>query len=262
MSTTAPEDTGPIPPVIGDGHTFEPGEDPSRFLVNPRSNRGKVGFYRPYLRVPDSALAFTWPMPLEGFQISGSSELGIHKYLGGLKVDVFVTHRDEQRVTLSGTFPGKTSTDNLKQLVKVLRAKQPKDGKELFLPELFENYPLLVAVADYSFGHGEGQRGYDITYSCSFLRIGISDEQEDLPDKADPGPSGNATKTKRKVFKVTKQTNTLRKVAKKFYDNVDQWEHIWEINKKNKKLKTALGEVKHWNLGGRAIPAGTPVWIK
>src|SRR5688500_16933540 len=75
-------------------------EDTAQYLLDPDDD-----FARPYLAIPGGR-AFVWPLGVEGFELVDQAELGRHKYLGEIEIDIDVTHKAETMITLSGIFPG------------------------------------------------------------------------------------------------------------------------------------------------------------
>jgi hypothetical protein len=216
------------------GETFDIGDDPARYLATPEAM-----FERPWLSAPGSDVdAFVWPLGTEGFRYSGSSEYGIHKYIGDDEIEVNVIHRDEPHFELNGIFPGNTAPANMRALVAVIRADTTDNGKILHLPYILPTQQW-VAVTDYSFSHEEGDRTKTIAYTISFLRMRAGKKQGTGPPNTDPGAnptSGNDTRGDDvSVFVVKEGFRTLRAIAKKVYGSVEEWTKLF--NKNEKKLK-------------------------
>jgi hypothetical protein len=104
--------------------------DTARYIRLPDTD-----FARPYITVPGGP-SFVWPLGIEGFEVQDQAELGIHKYIGDIELDVEVMHRNQATITLSGVFPGHTSTENMLGLRTVFQAEQPPGGKILHLPHV------------------------------------------------------------------------------------------------------------------------------
>jgi len=116
-------------------------------------------------------VSFTFPVGPEGFTRSGSSSLGIHKFIGDNVVDVNVIHFDEGHIELNGTLPGLSSPAYMADLITVLTNR---NKKVLRVPGVFprEQY---VETENYNFNHPQDDRTHSIEYSVSFIRTGAGE---------------------------------------------------------------------------------------
>lgn len=192
-------------------------DDPAMYVLIPGQN-----FFRPWISVPGGR-AFVWPLGTEGFTVSIDPTLGIHKYIGDNAVKVDVIHKGEEHLTLTGSFPGLTSTEAFRALRDIIYADTPDKGKILYVPHLF-TYTQRVVVANASFDRGSDDRGTDMNYSIELVRLGPGAAvHEDQVVDAEPqgtttakttGAKGGSGKGAHRKFKVNGTTNTLRKIAK------------------------------------------------
>jgi hypothetical protein len=112
--------------------------DTARYIRLPDTD-----FARPYMSVPGGP-TFVWPLGIEGFEIQDQAELGIHKYIGDIELDVEVMHRNQATITISGIFPGHTSTEEHACLRTVFQAVQPPGGKVLHLPHVLSQAQFVA----------------------------------------------------------------------------------------------------------------------
>lgn len=194
--------------------------DSAKYIVQPDDD-----FVRPYLAVPNGR-AFVWPVGIEGFELTDTPEVGKHKYLGGVGLDVDVTHRGEGQIALSGTFPGWTSQDNLLNLRDIVYAVAPRNGKILYLPGVLDTIQFVVVTTSV-FTHAEDERTQDITYSLT-MAILSDGAKIKSPTQPGQGDTDNPKRGKRK-FQVTSTTNTLRKIAAKVFANPSRWTDLYAI---------------------------------
>lgn len=188
------------------------------------------GFLRPWLAI-EGGIAFLWPLGIEGFSLSVEPTLGIHKYIGDNHVKIDVMHLGEERISLSGSFPGVTAKDAMQALYKVVKAKTPDNGKLLYLPFVLD-YTRRVTVASFRTDRSEDMRGEDLTYSIDFVVSDFGPEapaevtNDDIVDQQGSPPNTSGSTSRR--FTVTSKYNTLRKIAslKKV-----GWESIYNKNR-------------------------------
>jgi hypothetical protein len=209
---------------------YETKNDPAKLLVEHKR------YERPVLR--SGSLKFEWPLGVEGVRFSGSAIMAEHHYIGDNDVVLDVTHLDDQRIVLTGMFPGLTGTENMQDLLKVIRDPQPKTGKVLVLPRIVFSNEIIVAVADYDFDHPEDDRNNSWTYTVTFRRTGtgrsVSGPRKittPVNHRTSNGKSTPRGKSSR-VFTVHSGANTLRAIAKIVYGNASRWGEIYNKNRK------------------------------
>lgn len=230
----------PLPPsAIGEdiaNAVPETIRDTARFLLIPDRD-----FARPYISVPGGP-TFVWPLGVEGFEIQDQAELGIHKYIGDIQLDVEVTHRNQTTINLSGVFPGHTSVKNMLALRTVFQAEQPPGGKVLHLPGILSQ-AQFVACQSLTSTHAEDERTQDIVYAASFIRIGTgasADSASSAPivtaSTGTPVPRASGSRS----FHATATVNTLRKIAQNVFGDARKWSLLYSnktnaawFNKKN-----------------------------
>lgn len=245
-----------FPPVIdnflGKGDKskgfYETQNDPSKLLIS--TNR----YERPTLRA--GSLKFEWPLGVEGVTISGQPTLAEHRYIGDNDIVLDVTHLDDQRIVLSGMFPGLTGTQNMEDLMRVIRAPQPKPGKVLVLPRIVFSNELIVAVADYNFDHPEDDRTGSWTYTITFRRVATGRKTSSprvarSPVNPNPGKKGKKRGRSERVFTVHAGGNTLRAAAKLVYGNANRWQEIYNKNTKTLKKYGPL-----YSISTKRLPLG------
>ena len=251
---------------------YQKNEDEARYLTYIDLDKiGGYSFKRPRLSVPGTSQGFVWPMPIDGFQVNGNSEVQRHKGLGRLKVDWTQTHRDEQIISMTGQFPGKTAAQHMRRLMAVIRAKTPPDGKELYLPVLFGNHPLLVVVDDYSFTRFQGDRGSSINYSISVLRVGVSPDKEESVSLASYGtPSGvvipsnrrsQSNKGKRNRISTTPPNHTLKRIALRYYKDGNKWIRVLNNNRENRKFIEFIKSTPSGARPFKTLPLGLKLYV-
>lgn len=172
-------------------------------------------FLRPWLAVP-GGIAFLWPLGIEGFTLSIDPTLGIHKYIGDNKVKVDVVHKGEERIGMTGSFPGMTGPDAMQALYNVVYADTPPGGKLLYVPFALD-YTRRVTVVRANFAHGEDAHGTDLTYDIEFVITDLGPKVGDQivtdSDVLQQGTSIGDQGTTQNRFTVTSKYNTLRKIA-------------------------------------------------
>lgn len=230
-------------------NVFLPNEDPARFIVEVDD------FKRPYLAVPGGR-AFVWPLGVEGFDIEEQAELGRHKYLGEIQLDVDVIHKAETIIRLSGMFPGWTSVKNMNALRQIFYADTPAKGKILHLPGILPNLQY-VAPESLTHSHPEEDRMQNITYSLSMVKVGTGESSSDYGklSPAQPGTKTTATSGTR-MFVVSGGYNNLRAISKKVFGEIDQWP-ILDDNPKNQKLFKNVPSAKRPSY---VLPPGTKIF--
>jgi hypothetical protein len=251
----------PRPPVvqrIGEAQrpagVFGYGADDAGYIV------GLERFERVRLLHPQGK-DYEWPLGMEGFDLSGSQQQGIHHYIGDNAPVVQVTHMDDARVTLSGVFPGSTGADNMQDLRSALRQIPPDDGFQLILPSSLTRdgdawRPLLVFIENYRFTHEEGDRSGTIAYEVNFIQVGTANRRLKKPHTTAPPANPRDKKAKPKgrgatstrYFTVKAGYRTLRQIAKKVYGDADKWKKLYDLN------KYAISSGAAWGLP-KAIPA-------
>lgn len=207
---------------------FDNTNDPAKLLV------AHTRYDRPTLQA--GTLKFEWPLGVEGITISGQATAGEHRYIGDNDIVLDVTHLDDQRIVLTGQFPGLTGTANMQDLLKVLRAPQPANGKVLVLPRTVFSNELVVAVDSYSFEHPEDDRNSSWNYTVTLRRLSSGRKTNKVKVTQSPvNPRTNKGKAKPKgkssrVFTIHSGGNTLRAAAKLVYGNADRWREIYDKN--------------------------------
>lgn len=220
--------------------------DPAKFLIEIRR------FERPKLSIPGGG-EFIWPLGIEGARIYGTASIAEHLYIGDNSAVMKVMHRDNRRIEMSGMFPGLTGASNMRDLLEIITAGGPDEGKVLTLPGLFPK-DQLVMVESYEFGHPEDDRTQSWTYAITFRRQGVSGKVHRQPvinNPKNPTAKKKATKTGR-VFTVRNNARTLRAIAKIVYKNIQRWDEIYN---KNQKALNKLGVSLH-QLPTKPLPLG------
>lgn len=198
-------------------------QDTARYLVDPDDE-----FARPFLSVPGGNV-FIWPLGTEGFEIVDTAELGKHKYLGDIELDVDVTHRGERSITLSGIFPGWTSVQNMQALSEIFYADTPARGKILHLPGILTTYNY-VTCSSLRHSHAEDERTMDIAYSLEVVRIGVGPKAKPT-GATEPNQGGKSSVAGTRKFTVTMDENTLREIAADVYGSGARWVDLYAIKK-------------------------------
>lgn len=199
-----------------------PDLDSAKYILTPDQD-----FSRPYLAVPGS-IAFVWPLGIEGFEIQVVAELGRHRYLGEITLDVDVTHKGETGIILSGVFPGWTATENMNALRQVFEMDTPANGKILSLPGVMPDVQYVVGES-IRFAHAEDERLMDIQYTASFVRKGHGASNNSRPSQPDQIPTGSEKGRGTKKFQVNSSYRTLRGIARKVYGSEKRWTELYDI---------------------------------
>jgi hypothetical protein len=175
----------------------------------------------------------------------------MHRYLGDIKLDVDVMHKDEFRIVLTGVFPGESSADNMNALREVYDLDTPDNGKILWLPGILPKLQYVVGES-FDFSHGADDRFSDIDYTLTVVRVGTGPKVT----VTDPVPSKSGTSRKARYFASTATVNTLRKIAAKLYRNSSRWGQLYDKNASwFTKRKISLHAVPDYRL-----PNGTKIY--
>jgi hypothetical protein len=185
-------------------------------------------------KITGAGQTFVWPVGIETFARTGAATLGIHKYLGRHYVDVHIVHLDEARIELEGTFPGLTSTKNMRDLIAVLTAP---GSKQLYLPGVFTNIQTVFAV-DYDFRHPSDDMTHSINYRVSFVRTTtgakVSARQQAFHQAASEiptPPKRQMSSPSDRSVRTTAGMATLRAVADYVYQDAGKWRNLVRLNK-------------------------------
>jgi hypothetical protein len=190
----------------------------------------------PLPKITGAGKTFVWPVGIEGFVRAGNATLGVHRYLGANYVDVHQVHLDEARIDMSGTFPGLTSTKNMRDLIAILVAR---GSKQLYLPGVFTAIQT-VFCQNYSFDHAEDDRTHSVVYTMSFVRTTTTGKidtkqmaTEQVGARVPPGPPQGAVGSKPMNMAVTTDgMATFRAISDYVYDDPDKWQSLVNLNKK------------------------------
>jgi hypothetical protein len=199
--------------------------DSAAYILEPDAD-----FSRPYLAIPGTPRAFIWPLGVEGFELAGNTQLGIHRYLGELELDVSIVHKDEMHIRLSGMFPGWTSVENMNALRAIYDADTPERGKILHLPGILPELQYVTGET-FTFTHADDDRSQDIVYNISFVKSGSRPYKKG--ERIKPSPiKGTPKGVGRKFFTVNSKYNTLRKIALHLFKNGARWTELYNMNAK------------------------------
>lgn len=244
----------PRPPVISENDYYVPGVgiDPAAYLLKPGTvkepgdhSAGQWAHARPY--ISNGGDFFVFPVGPEGFHEQGQAQLGLHNYIGDVEADGITVHRDESRITLSGTFPGLTSVDVMIECRNMLRAIPKGNGLILWVPGVFEQEQYVLAES-WDFTHEEDDRSHSINYSVTFVRIGTKHRVDDPGGSIPPPNPGTSTGGKgkpAKIFTVKANVRTLRAIAKRVYKNANAWPRLVDLNE---------GQLNRWKKNHPDIP--------
>lgn len=247
----------PVSPMARRSSFVDGDEDTAKYMRVPDDD-----FSRPYIAVP-GGIAFIWPLGVEGFEMTIAAELGKHKYLGEIELDVDITHKAEKNIVLSGVFPGWTSVDNMLALERVFNADTPERGKILHLPGILPNLQYVVCQ-DGRFSHAEEDRTRDLAYSFTCVKVGLgkpgpvtSSAQSTVSSEAptDAEPRGSLTRQ----ASAQPGQNTLRQFARTFLGNANLWTTLY-ADPRNKALFDSRNVPSH-QVPDFALPTGTTVWV-
>jgi hypothetical protein len=234
------------PPTIQNKKTaFDPtiwkpgqGMDPAAYLVYPgtvnapgKATPGNLRHARPY--IVNGSKLYAFPTGIEGFRRSGQAQLGLRHFIGDNTVDGITMHYEEARITLSGTFPGTTSQQNMVECINMLRSHTKERGLVLYAPGVF-NREQFVLPENWDFTHDADDRTHSIDYTITFVRIGEGHKVKD--PKGTPPPRNPTAKTMPKgkparIFTTTGSVRTLRGIAAKVYGDATKWQQIVQLNR-------------------------------
>lgn len=213
------------------------GVDPARYLVNPgkvtgvnKHTPGQLRHARPYL--VSGNVIFVFPVGVEGFTRSGSAQLGLHRYLGENAVRGNITHREEARIELRGTFPGNTSQINMVNCINVLRSEPPSPGLRLYAPGVFETEQYVLPES-WRFTHDPEDRTHSIDYEIALVRTGEGITINDplgVPPSPNPGVKTDPRGQPTRVFTVADGARTLRAIAAIVYKDPAGWQRLVTLN--------------------------------
>lgn len=230
-------------------------DDSAHYLLKP-----DLEFYRPWIASPGpgtSGIAFVWPLGTEGFTLSSSADLGIHKYIGDNDIDVEVTYPDEYHITLNGIFPGRHSMEQVRALRKVILHKPPSPfGKILALPLIAERV-LYVQVVNHSFTHDQEDRTGTIAYSIECVQQGAGSQLKKKtlrPPKKNPTTKKNPRGKSTKRTTVKQGTSTVRATTAQVYEDTSLQNQVLASNLS--RLSLELGVPAH-QLAYINLPPGT-----
>lgn len=217
------------PPVIGSG------TDQAKYLVAPNK------FDHPRLSIIGGD-EFVWPLGIEGATISGQVRVAEHLYIGDNAAVLQVMHRDDRRIELTGQFPGDTGSENMRDLLEIIQAETPDDGKILTLPGVFPKQQLVV-IESYSFNHPEDDSTASWDYTIALRRQGVGRKIAQPKPRPNPPALGSnraavAKGKSSRVFTVHAGGNTLRAAAQIVFKNPNRWREIYD---KNQKVLNKLG---------------------
>lgn len=242
------------PPLIQENDYYTPGIgiDPAKYLLKPGTvkspgdhSAGLWAHARPYISNGDNI--FIFPVGAEGFSDSGQATLELHKYIGDDNSDGITVHYGEDKITLSGTFPGLTSVHNKINCKAMLKSVPRGRGLLLWVPGVFPQEQIVLPES-WSFDHQADDRTHSIEYTITFAKIGgrggVKDPQGPPPP---PQPGGGGPKGKPgHVFIVTASCRTLRAIAKKVYGDTDAWVVL---------VKKNQGQLNKWKKHHPEVPA-------
>lgn len=231
-------DVGPPRPGVSKGWTWSKGADSARYLIDPgkitgpgQGSPGNLAHRRPH--IVSGARFFAFPVGLEGFDVNGQAQLGIHHYFGDNAVDVRTLHREEGRITLTGTFPGKTAFQNYVDCRDILMSVPPDKGMILYAEGAFGKEAFVVPE-NWRFSHDPSQQTDDsIGYSITFVRTGSG---KALPDPSGTPPPQNPSskqtpKAPPRTFATKAGVRTFKQIAQVVYGNVDRWAQLVDLNR-------------------------------
>lgn len=246
-----------LPDVASRSQIWRPGtgQDPARRLI-PDSQ-----LFYPRPSIQSGNKKFTWPVGVEGFRSSGAAQLAIHRYLGENAVEVNVTHLDEHRLELTGTFPGRTSRANMVALRDIIMNKAPERGKILTLPGVFEEVKY-VAIENYDFTHDRDDRSHSIDYTISFVVMGTGKKikpRKGVPPAPQPTVKGANRGQPARYFVARDGGRTFRQVAKLKYGDDDQWRKLVQLNQQLISKATSKGTITSAQVPNYRWPIGTKI---
>lgn len=245
-------------PIAPQGHLLTPANKDSAMRI---VGDGGLKFARPWISA--GGLKFTWPVGAEGFRVSGTALLALHRYIGSNTAAAHVIHFNEGHIELSGTLPGLTSPSKMGTLQDVCMSR---NKKQLSLPGILPKVQYVV-IETYEFAHDEGDRTNSITYTISMVRTGntggsssggssSSSASKSVPNNPKKSPSSKSSR----VFTVTQGVDTFRLVADRVYGSADLWAKLVQLNQtKLIDNNPALKNVPPYALPYYRWPVGTKI---
>lgn len=237
---------------------FDFGDDPSAYIVN------YADFPHPSLGVPGGP-EFEWPLGTEGFRLSGSAALAIHRYIGDNDAVVQVSHRSETRIEMTGQFPGRTGVAHMRALRDVLEYPSPAEGKVLSLPGI-NLKQWFVFAENWDFAHDEQDFTDSIDYTVSFVKVsvgkGLPGVRIDDPDP-NPGVIRTAPNPKGKpgrYFTVQAGARSLRAISAKVYGDSRYWETLYNINKSSQNAGRVFAAYGFFKIPMQPLPLGLRIY--
>jgi hypothetical protein len=244
------------PPVIKGNQIWRDGEgnDPAKYLIEPGSvtivpggekvDPGNLRHARPY--ITNGQKLFVFPIGAEGFRKSGQATLGLHRNINDDDATGVTVHRREGRIELSGMFPGITAQENMVACEAMLVSQQI-NGLALHVPGVFDNEQIVLPET-WDFTHDADDRTHSISYSITFVKIGLGEKQKDPHGK--PPHQNPSVKTRHrgkphKIFTVKEGARTLRAISKIVYKNPDAWHKLVKLNE---------GQLNAWKKHHPIIP--------
>jgi hypothetical protein len=226
--------------------------DSSRYVVP------LTAFQRPRIYIIGGG-EFQFPLGTEGMRLSGAATLAEHKYVSDNAPSIQVTHRDATTIELSGIFPGRTSTQNMRALRQLLMQADPPDSKRLELPGILMQAQKVVADT-WEFSRVEESQ-WDFNYSVTLRVVGITTPSKTTPTAhTATGPKGNPKGASIHQFSVIRGIQTLRAVSYQIYGSADRWKDLYLLNKPelSKMFPSALIST----MPTKVLPLGTKLKFK
>jgi hypothetical protein len=247
------------------------GMDPARYVVGPGSiygpnnaTPGNLRHPRPYITTTDGGILFGFPVGVESFRRTGAAQLGLHRVIGGKLVRGQTTHYEEGRIEMSGVFPGTSSALKMQACLEIL-TKSQRNGLRLYLPGVLANW-LFVLPENWEFSHDAEDRTHSISYSITFVIIGIGGQAEDPHGKGalpNPGVKTNNKGKGTHIFVVKSGVQTFRQIAYRVYKNANLWTKLVPLNKKMvtnfEKKRLGSGTPSAYKLPTYRWPIGTKI---
>jgi hypothetical protein len=218
------------PPEIGTQGEWQPNTGMDTAARIPYSR-----FYYDLPKISAGKRIFVWPSGIEGLRRSGSSTLGIHKFLGRDFVSVSEVHKDEAHIEMSGTFAGRTSRNNMIDLINVLIAP---GAKSLYLPGALRNVQKVYCL-DYDFSHAADDMTHSFDYTITFVRTLVGPTIQarsqaaslaNLSSQPRSNQSAAVKNTSERTIAVKDGNLTLRAIANSVYGDPNQWKTLLDLN--------------------------------
>jgi hypothetical protein len=216
-------------------------------------------FQRPRFYVI-GGLEFEWPGGTEGLMLAGNATLAEHLYIGDNVAELQVVHRANERIEMSGQFPGRTGAANVRLLRAVLRAVDPPDHKRLELPGILTQAQKVIAES-WEFTHDNEGRIGSFDYAITFRITGPGgsvDQPQLLSTQAqliDPITVGRGDPAR--VFIVRDKRRTIRAIAFEVFGNPNLWRRLYDLN--IRLLTDLLGDLPLSQIPTVELPLGTKV---